>query len=78
MRESLARLKANGRKLGRPQGAKSKFLKLDCNQIKIFQMLEQGIPKTHIAKIMSVDRNTLYRFLNERYQNKAVVFNEFE
>lgn len=72
VKESLARLKANGRKLGRPQGAKSKFLKLDCNQIKIFQMLNQGVPKSHIAKIMAVDRNTLYRFLNERCQNNTV------
>lgn len=76
VKESLARLKANGHKLGRPQGAKSKFLKLDCNQIKIFQMLEQGISKTHIAKTMPVDRNTLYRFLNERYQNNSVILNE--
>ena len=65
IRESLARLKANGKKLGRPLGAKSKSLKLTKNKNKLFKLLGNGIPITQIAKILQVNRCTIYKFLSE-------------
>ena len=63
VRESLARLKANGKKLGRPQGAKSKKLKMERNQNYLRLLIEQGVPKTQIAKMLKVDRSTIYNFI---------------
>ena len=63
IKESLARLKASGKKLGRPLGAKSKSLKLSKNRKKLQRLLTAGIPKSQIAKILKVDRSTLYAFL---------------
>ena len=63
VKESLARLKANGKKLGRPQGAKSKKLKMERNQNYLRILIEQGVPKTQIAKMLKVDRSTIYNFI---------------
>lgn len=63
IKESLARLKASGKKLGRPLGAKAKSLKLAKNRKKLLRLLNEGIPKSQIAKILNVDRSTLYAFL---------------
>ena len=63
VRESLARLRANGRKLGRPIGAQSKYLKLSKNQKRINTLISQGVSKNQIAKIMRVNKSTLYNFL---------------
>lgn len=65
VRESLARMKASGKKLGRPLGARSKSLKLSRNQTKIADLMSQGISKNQICKIMKVDKRTLYTFINE-------------
>ena len=51
VKESLARLKANGKKLGRPVGARSRELKLSKNRRKIQNLLEKGVSKNQIAKI---------------------------
>ena len=66
IKESLARLKASGKKLGRPLGAKAKSLKLAKNRKKLLRLLNEGIPKSQIAKILNVDRSTLYDFLKEK------------
>ena len=65
IKESLARLKASGKKLGRPLGAKAKSLKLAKNRKKLLRLLNEGIPKSQIAKILNVDRTTIYAFLQE-------------
>jgi len=65
VKESLARLKANGKKLGRPLGAKSKLLKLSRNRNKIQKLIEQGVHKNKIAQIMHVNRCTLYKYLQK-------------
>lgn len=65
IKESLARLKASGKKLGRPLGAKAKSLKLAKNRKKLQCLLNEGIPKSQIAKILKVDRSTLYAFLRD-------------
>ena len=63
IKESLARLKASGKKLGRPIGAKSKSLKLAKQRKRLFDLLNKGIPKSQIARILKVDRCTVYTFL---------------
>lgn len=63
-KETMARLKAEGRILGRPVGQKSKELKLSKNKNKIQQMLNSKMPKAHIARIFNVNKTTFYRFLN--------------
>jgi len=64
VRESLARLKANGKKLGRPIGAQSKQLKLSKNKKRINTLITQGVSKNQIARIMRVNKSTLYNFLH--------------
>lgn len=63
VRESLARLKASGKKLGRPIGAKSKTLKLSKNKKRINHLVDKGISKNEIARIMHVNKSTLYKYL---------------
>lgn len=63
---SLDKLKAEGKSLGRPMGAKSKSLKLTKNSKKIHELLCAGIPKAQIARELKVDKVTLYRFLKRR------------
>ena len=61
---SLDKLKAQGKKLGRPLGAKSRWLKLSKNMQKIEQMLNNGFSKSEIARQMHVDKVTIKRFLD--------------
>lgn len=62
-KSSLDNLKANGKKLGRPYGAETKRLKLSKNAKKIRELLDKGISKNQIAKIMGCQKMTLRRFL---------------
>ena len=62
-KSSLEKLKNDGKKLGRPVGAKSKSLKLSKNKKKIFELLGQGMPKAQIARALKVDKMTLHRFI---------------
>jgi len=63
VRESLARLKANGKKLGRPLGAASKKLKLSKNQKRLQNLITSGASKNEIARLMGVHKSTLYKYL---------------
>lgn len=60
---SLANLKAKGKKLGRPIKSENKKLKLAKNKNKIKSLLEDGVSKSQIARIMGVQRSTLRRFI---------------
>ena len=62
-KSSLESIKASGRKLGRPTAAHSKQLKLTRNADKIKQLIDEGIPKIRIARLMKVQPETLRRFL---------------
>lgn len=62
-KSSLANIKANGKKLGRPFNAETKKLKLAKNQKQIQKLLSQGISKSKIAKIFGVERATLRKYL---------------
>lgn len=62
-KETLARLKNSGVKLGRPQGSKNKNLKLAGKEKEIRELLAQGVSKTKISKIYGVSRISLYHFI---------------
>lgn len=70
-RESLARIKASGRKLGRAFGSKNKKHKLDDQEDKIKMALSGGLPKYYIAKRLKVSPPTLNRFIQNRNLNKV-------
>ena len=65
VRESLARLKANGKKLGRPFGARSRELKLAKYHDRLERMIKRGISKPQIAKKLGVHKCTIYNYLKE-------------
>ena len=62
-KEALAVRRANGQKLGRPQGHTNKSHKLDGKMPLIIKMLDKGIPKRRIAKQLRVSTPTLYDYL---------------
>ena len=62
-RESLAGLKAEGYKLGRPKGHNKSQLKLYGKQEKIKALLDLKIPKKQICFLMGISEPTLYRFI---------------
>lgn len=64
-KEALAAAKANGKKLGRPKGALGKS-KLDGRKEEIKKLLALKVSKASIAKIVGVDRSTLYNFIKSR------------
>lgn len=63
---SLANIKANGKKLGRPFTAESKKLKLSKNSRHIRKLIEKGLSKSEIARILGVNRGTLRRYLDRQ------------
>ena len=62
-KSSLETLKAQGKKLGRKFGQESKKLKLSKNTKRIRDLLNKGVSKNQIARIMGVQKMTLRRFL---------------
>lgn len=64
-KEALARKKVEGVKLGRPKGRKSTHYKLTGKEKMIKNLMEKGLSKSQIAKILNVHRNTLYEFMKK-------------
>jgi DNA invertase Pin-like site-specific DNA recombinase len=65
---ALARAKASGKKLGRPKGrGKSK---LDGKEAEIKELLDKGVTKSNIAKILGVNWGTLDNFLKRQAAGK--------
>ena len=60
---SLANIKAQGKKLGRPFSAQSKKLKLSQNTKKVRELLDLGVTQYKIAKILGVHQITVKRFI---------------
>ena len=65
-KQCLARLKADGKHIGRPIGSKNKTSKLSGKEELIKKLLSQNIKKTKIAKMLNVDYSTFYKFLKEK------------
>lgn len=69
-KEALARIKAEGKVLGRKVESRSAKHKLDGKERIIKELLEKGVEKTKIAKLMNVSRWSIYDFLkNHNYFN---------
>lgn len=64
-KEALAKRKAEGVKLGRPRGQAQK-LALDSKADEIKKLLEKGVSKASIAKIVDCSPQTLYLWLERR------------
>jgi len=62
-KSSLDNIRAAGKKLGRPYSAQSKKLKLNKNVIKIKELMDIGVSRYKISKILGVHPATLNRFL---------------
>lgn len=65
-KESLARRKLAGHRLGRPPGSVAKRYKLDDKRAEIERYLRLGINNTSIAKLVGVSRPTLRNWLSRR------------
>lgn len=61
---SLENVKSKGKRLGRPFSAQSKKLKLSKNTKKVKELLDMGLTRYRIAKIMQVKQTTVSRFIN--------------
>ena len=66
-KEALARKRAEGVILGRPKGSHNAFVKLIGQEESIRDLFAQGLSQRRIAKRLHVDRETLTKFLRERY-----------
>ena len=66
-KEALARLKAEGKKLGRKEGTRIVNKKISGKEAWIRQMLAQKMPKVKIAQMLGISRVTLYCFLKKQY-----------
>ena len=64
-KEALVKKRAEGVILGRPKGKKSSYYKLSGRENMIRELLNKGIPKIQIAKILNVHRNTLNKYMKE-------------
>ena len=69
-KEALARKRAEGVILGRPEGRKTneEKYKLFSKRTLIFELLKEGVSQRKIAKICKVDRNTLGRYIHSFLQ----------
>lgn len=68
-KEALAKLKADGKKLGRPPGKAAKLM-LDARETEIKGYLKKGISKRAIAKLIECSETTLYEWLKRRKLDK--------
>ena len=63
-KSSLANIKAQGKKLGRPFTAESKKLKLSKNAKRVKSLWAKGLKKSAIARILGVHRSTVRHFID--------------
>jgi len=69
-KEALARKRAEGKVLGRPQGAKSARLKLSGNEKDIMALFDKQFSKSAIGRIYGVNRTTVDIFLKKHILNQ--------
>ena len=75
-KESLHRLKAEGKHLGRPLGSLSAFSKIKENESKILFLYSKHMSQRQIAELFHVSRNTIYRFLRYERLRQEKNFND--
>ena len=64
-KEALARLKAEGKKLGRPQGSKKRNPKLLEHTEFIRKKISEGAKQITIANALKVHRHTVKKWIEE-------------
>ena len=67
--EALARKRAEGVVLGRPEGARNSRYKLDGKKDTIMRMLSEHRSQTDMARQLGVSKNTLKRWLEKELTN---------
>lgn len=65
-KEALARIKASGRQLGRKQGSRNRKHILDGREQDVLKLINKGVPKLQIARLMGVSVFTIYQFLENK------------
>ena len=71
-RESLKRVKAEGKHIGRPFGSTYRKLKRKHNKIK--ELLAKKVSKAEIARLLGCDWNTLNRYVKEHQNDLGMRF----
>ena len=69
-KNSLQRLKNEGKHLGRPFGFTYKKLEKKHNKIK--ELLDKNVSKSEIARLMGCTWQTLHRYINNAFPDKAL------
>lgn len=64
-KEGLARRKAEGKKLGRPAGSRSRSSKLAGKEADIERLLTAGVPQAAIARVVGVNRHTIAGYVKK-------------
>ena len=64
-KEALSRLKSQGRRLGRPSGSKNGAHVWDEREEEIRHLLNRGVGKKRIAKIVGISAESIRRFARE-------------
>ena len=67
-KEALARIRNEGKTLGRPKGSKGKHHVLDEHQDQIHKLLDKGVSVAKIARRIKVHPNTIYK--SSMYKDK--------
>jgi DNA invertase Pin-like site-specific DNA recombinase len=65
-REGLARRKAEGKRLGRPVGSRSKTSKLTSHVADIDRLLSAGVSQAAIARVIGVNRHTIAAYVKRK------------
>lgn len=68
-KEALARMKSEGKTLGRPKGSLSKHTKLSGKEEQIKELLSKKVSYSAIGRIMGVNRVTVKQFAESRGLN---------
>ena len=65
-KNSLDKLRAEGKHIGRVKGSKNKITKLTGKEDLINHLLQQKTKKSQIAQILQVNYTTLYKYLKNK------------
>lgn len=64
-KEALAKLKAEGKTLGRPKGSIGKSLKLDKHKKEIIELINKNVSVASISKIFDANYQTMTRYIGK-------------
>lgn len=78
-KQALARKRAEGAKLGRPLGSsRPESLKLYGNDERILKLMDKAVSLSAIARLLGVNRKTLYDYIERRDLHKQLRWRRFE